>query len=82
VAAARMRTTMRIVSLLPGATEVVAALGLVDELVGVSHECDFPDEIRTKPVMVRGVVEPDAASSADIDAQVKTAAESLQSPGS
>ena len=70
---------MRIVSLLPGATEVVAALGLVDELVGVSHECDFPEAIRTKPVMVRSVIEPDAASSAEIDAQVKTAAGSHQS---
>ena len=70
---------MRIISLLPGATEVVAALGLVDDLVGVSHECDFPESIKTKPVMVRGRVAPDATSSAEIDAQVATAAASHQS---
>lgn len=70
---------MRIVSLLPGATEVVAALGLVDDLVGISHECDFPASIKTKPVMVRGRVSPDTTSSAEIDAQVATAAASHQS---
>ncbi len=39
----------RIVSLLPAATEIVGALGLLDSLVGVSHECDFPDEANSKP---------------------------------
>src|SRR6266566_2122575 len=42
---------MRIVSLLPSATEIVCALGLGDNLVGVSHECDYPPEVRTKPVV-------------------------------
>jgi len=70
---------MRIVSLLPGATEVVAALGLVDEIVGVSHECDFPEVIKTKPVMVRSVIEPDTTSSGEIDAAVKAAAGTHQS---
>ncbi|HEX5422335.1 MAG TPA: cobalamin-binding protein [Candidatus Acidoferrales bacterium] len=42
---------MRILSLLPSATEIVYALGLGDELVGVSHECDYPDEARTKPIV-------------------------------
>ena len=40
---------MRIVSLLPAATEIVAALGLTDSLVGVSHECNFPPEVNAKP---------------------------------
>lgn len=40
---------MRIVSLLPAATEIVAALGLADSLVGVSHECDYPPEVNGKP---------------------------------
>jgi len=40
---------MRVVSLLPAATEIVAALGLADELVGISHECDHPPEVNEKP---------------------------------
>ena len=42
---------MRIVSLLPSATEIVCALGLGDELVGVTHECDWPPEVIGKPVV-------------------------------
>jgi iron complex transport system substrate-binding protein len=42
---------MRILSLLPSATEIVYALGLGDNLVGVSHECDYPPEVKTKPVI-------------------------------
>src|SRR5580692_11303836 len=42
---------MRILSLLPSATEIVYALGLGDDLVGVSHECDYPEVARTKPVV-------------------------------
>lgn len=44
---------MRIVSLLPSATEIVYALGLGDELVGVTYECDYPPEVTTKPVVIR-----------------------------
>src|SRR5262249_35922828 len=40
---------MRVVSLLPAATEIVAALGMTDHLVGVSHECDFPPEAASRP---------------------------------
>jgi iron complex transport system substrate-binding protein len=42
---------MRIISLLPSATEIVYLLGLEDSLVGISHECDYPPELRTKPVI-------------------------------
>lgn len=42
---------MRILSLLPSATEIVYALGLGDDLVGISHECDYPPEVKTKPVV-------------------------------
>lgn len=44
---------MRIVSLLPSATEIVHALGLGDELVGVTHECDWPPEVASVPVVTR-----------------------------
>ena len=40
---------MLIVSLLPSATEIVCALGLEDQLVGVTHECDYPAFVRTLP---------------------------------
>lgn len=42
---------MRILSLLPSATEIVYELGLGEQLVGVSHECDFPPEVKSKPVV-------------------------------
>ncbi|MCW5798535.1 MAG: cobalamin-binding protein [Nitrospira sp.] len=61
---------MRICSLVPGATEVVAALGLADQLVGISHECDFPPNLPRIPVMVRARIESRSLSSAQIDAQV------------
>jgi len=40
---------MRVISLLPAATEIVAALGFAESLVGVSHECDWPPEVNAKP---------------------------------
>jgi iron complex transport system substrate-binding protein len=43
---------MRICSLLPSATEILYALGLADSVVGVTHECDFPAEVRKKPVLI------------------------------
>lgn len=46
---------MRIVSLLPSATEIVFALGLGEQLVGVSHMCDFPEEARRLPVLTRSL---------------------------
>ncbi len=63
---------MRICSLIPGATEIVAALGLADHLVGISHECDFPEAVRGVPVMVEPVVGHDSVGSVEIDQQVKT----------
>jgi iron complex transport system substrate-binding protein len=44
---------MRIVSLLPSATEILFALGFDQEIVGVSHECDFPASAQTKTCVVR-----------------------------
>jgi iron complex transport system substrate-binding protein len=65
---------MRICSLLPGATEVVAMLGRTRHLVGISHECDYPPEIRTKPVLVRSKVDA-GLPSADIDRRVRSMAQ-------
>ena len=62
---------MRICSLVPGATEVVASLGLADHLVGISHECDFPPSIRQVPVMIEPLVEAHLTASVDIDQRVK-----------
>lgn len=61
---------MNICSLVPGATDVVAALGLEDQLVGISHECDTPQTLAHVPVMVRGRIDSHTLSSAQIDAQV------------
>ena len=55
---------MRNVSLLPAATEIVAALGAVGRLVGVSHECDFPPEVRSLPRVTRTRVDPALPSGA------------------
>jgi iron complex transport system substrate-binding protein len=57
---------MRIVSLLPSATEILFALGLDREIVGVSHECDFPPRARTKPVVIHSRM-PHDATPAEID---------------
>jgi iron complex transport system substrate-binding protein len=62
---------VRIVSLLPSATEIVFALGLGDELVGVTHECDHPAEARTKPVVTRSVHDLPAAASREIHGLVE-----------
>lgn len=61
---------IKIVSLLPSATEIVYALGLADELVGVTHECDFPLGARAKPHLTASAL-PTAADAAEIDRHVK-----------
>lgn len=53
---------MRIVSLLPSATEIICALGLGDQLVGVTHECDFPSFVRRLPKVTRTLIPTDAPS--------------------
>lgn len=61
---------MRIVSLLPSATEIVCALGLEDQLVGVTHECDYPAAVRGLPTVTHTLI-PTDASSAEIDRLVR-----------
>src|SRR5712692_7826940 len=60
----------RIVSLLPSTTELVCRLGLRDRLVGISHECDFPESVRGLPVLTAPKIDP-RARSAEIDRQVR-----------
>ena len=62
--------TEKIVSLLPAATEIICALGLEKNLVGRSHECDFPASVKQLPVCTEANF-PDDLSSADIDVKVK-----------
>ncbi|MGH2770753.1 MAG: cobalamin-binding protein, partial [Actinomycetota bacterium] len=59
---------MRIVSLLPSATDIVCALGLEDHLVGRTHECDWPPGIEEVPVMTSDVLEVASMASREIDA--------------
>jgi iron complex transport system substrate-binding protein len=61
---------MRICSLLPGATEILFALGLGDRIVGVTHECDHPPAAREKPVLVRTTIDPNRLTSNEIDREV------------
>jgi iron complex transport system substrate-binding protein len=61
---------MRIVSLLPAATEIVALLGASDHLVGVSHECDYPDIVGSRARVTRATI-PDTHDPAAIDAAVR-----------
>ena len=63
---------MRICSLLPSATEIVADLGLADSLVGVSAECRWPPEVVGKPVVTAARLDTRELASLDIDAAVRT----------
>ena len=63
----------RIVSLLPAATEIAAALGLMDDVVGVSHECDFPEEANARPRVTRCPVHKAGLSSREVDDWVRRA---------
>jgi iron complex transport system substrate-binding protein len=64
---------MRICSLLPSATEIVASLGLADSLVAVSEECDWPPEVRALPVVTASRVDTAQLSGLEIDRAVREA---------
>ena len=64
---------MRICTTLPSATEIVYALGLGDQVVGVSHACDYPPEVQGKPVVCRTVRQLSHLDSQEIDAIIQQA---------
>ena len=70
---------MRVISLLPAATEIMGALGLMDWLVGVSHECDYPPEANEKPRVTRCEIHGAGLPSAEVDRWVR---ETLAATGS
>ena len=61
---------MRVVSLLPSSTEILFAIGAGDRVVGVTHECDFPQEARTRPVLTSSLLPADL-DAAGIDRHVR-----------
>jgi iron complex transport system substrate-binding protein len=63
----------RIVSLLPAATEIAAALGLTDQIVGVSHECDFPEQASQRPRVTQCPVHDASLASVEVDDWVRRA---------
>jgi iron complex transport system substrate-binding protein len=69
---------MRIVSLLPAATEIVGSLGQLENLVGVSHECDYPAEVNGKPRVTHCPIHGAGLPSVEIDRWVR---ETLASTG-
>src|ERR671935_788999 len=62
---------MRICSFLPSATEMIAELGFLDSLVGVSEECRWPPEVVGKPVVTAARIDPSSMSSLEIDEAVR-----------
>src|SRR5439155_618324 len=65
--AGRRVTNVRVVTLLPAATEIVAALGMLDHVVAVSHECDFPPEVNAKPRATHCPIHESGLPSAEVD---------------
>ena len=63
----------RIVSLLPAATEIAAALGLIDQVVGVSHECDFPEQASQRPRVTHCPGHNPGLTSIEVDEWVRRA---------
>src|SRR5437762_1142368 len=64
---------MRIISLLPAATEIAGALGLTEQVVGVSHECDFPSEANERPRVTHCPIHNAGLTSGEVDEWVRRA---------
>jgi iron complex transport system substrate-binding protein len=73
---------MRIVSLLPSTTEIVCALGLEDALVGITHECDYPPSVASKPRLTASRISHETMTSKEIDHAVRSQLAQLDGHGS
>jgi iron complex transport system substrate-binding protein len=62
---------MRICSLLPSATEIAFALGLGDQVVAVSHECDYPPDVSNRPVLTKSAIHQKIHRSLEVDREVE-----------
>jgi iron complex transport system substrate-binding protein len=72
----------RIVSLLPSTTEIVCALGLENELVGITHECDYPPSVADKPRLTTSRISHERMTSKEIDHAVRSQLAQLDGHGS
>ncbi len=68
-----MTTTMRICSLLPSTTEIVCALGLKENLVGITHECDYPQDISEIQVVTKSLIDHSGSNSQEINRHISEA---------
>ena len=67
-----MKKNLRIISLLPSATEIVCALGLEENLVGITHECDFPASVANLPALTASRISHETMTSREIDHAVRS----------
>src|SRR6266852_5291175 len=77
-----LNAPIRIVSLLPSTTEIVCALGLEDALVGITHECDHPPSVVSKPRLTSSRISHETMTSAEIDHAVRSQLAQLDGHGS
>ena len=68
-------SSLRIVSLLPSATELTAALGATEQLVGISHECDYPEGVQSLPQLTSSILAAGLSPAESLACATATAAE-------
>ena len=71
---------MKICSLLPSGTEILFALGLGDQVIGVTDLCDYPDEARNKPIVCRSKIDVAVLSSEQVEEEMRRILSSGESP--
>ena len=71
---------MKICSLLPSGTEILYALGLADRIVGVTDLCDYPPQVKEKPVVCRSRIDVDSMTSQQVEAMMRRILEAGESP--